>query len=46
MTFKSLDGRIMLALHQPNETPNERPRFFELTEEGGFLALRGGQGEP
>ncbi len=37
MVFKTFDGRILLALHTPNKTPNERAIFIELTEEDGIL---------
>jgi arabinan endo-1,5-alpha-L-arabinosidase len=33
MTFRALDGRLLLTLHQPNDTPNERARFFEIDED-------------
>jgi arabinan endo-1,5-alpha-L-arabinosidase len=39
MIFKTFEGRIMLALHSPNQTPNERPIFFELAEEDGRLRM-------
>jgi arabinan endo-1,5-alpha-L-arabinosidase len=29
MIFETLRGRLMLALHAPNDTPNERARFIE-----------------
>ena len=33
MIFKALDGRVMVALHTPNDTPNERPVFFEIKQD-------------
>ncbi len=39
MVFRTFDGQLMLSLHQPNQTPRERPRFFPLTEEDGRLRL-------
>ncbi len=39
MIFKTFEDRIMLALHSPNQTPNERPIFFELEEEAGRLRM-------
>lgn len=39
MIFKDLDGRLLLSLHAPNDTPNERPVFFELTDKNGKLSL-------
>jgi arabinan endo-1,5-alpha-L-arabinosidase len=42
MIFRALDGRLYLALHQPNDTPNERARFFEVLEtENGLRLLAG-----
>lgn len=40
MLFHTPDGRLMLALHSPNETPLERPVFYELEEKGGKLAVK------
>lgn len=40
MVFKTPDGRLMLALHTPNSTPDERPVFYELTEREGSLYLK------
>ncbi len=37
MVFRTLDGRLMLTLHSPNDTPNERPFFHPLREENGRL---------
>jgi beta-xylosidase len=36
MIFTTYDGRLMLSIHSPNDTPNERAFFVELneTEEG------------
>jgi GH43 family beta-xylosidase len=33
MIFPSLEGRPMLVLHAPNDSPKERARFFEVHEE-------------
>ena len=30
MVFPTLDGRMMLAIHQPNRTPCERARFIPV----------------
>jgi hypothetical protein len=39
MIFKTFDGRLMLTLHQPNTTPDERMRLFELRDIGcGILS--------
>jgi len=40
MIFKGVDGRLRLALHQPNKTPDERMRLYELSEEGNRLVLK------
>lgn len=40
MIFRTFDGRILLALHAPNSTPDERPVFIELAEENGRLSVR------
>lgn len=37
MVFRDLEGRLMLTLHSPNETPLERPHFFLLEEWDGKL---------
>lgn len=39
MIFRTFEGEIMLALHTPNETPNERPVFIELVEENGRISV-------
>jgi arabinan endo-1,5-alpha-L-arabinosidase len=40
MIFRTLDGQLMLTLHQPNQTPNERARFFPIVEDAkGLLRL-------
>lgn len=40
MIFKSLDGRLFMTLHQPNNSPMERPYFFEIIEKEGLLELK------
>lgn len=44
MVFTDLEGSLRLALHHPNETPNERPVFLKLNEtpDGIVLAQREG----
>ncbi|MCR4587275.1 MAG: glycoside hydrolase, partial [Lachnospiraceae bacterium] len=32
MVFRDKEGRLMLTIHMPNHTPDERPVFFELKE--------------
>lgn len=39
MIFRTFDGRLMLALHQPNTGPLERLRLFEITDDGTDLHL-------
>lgn len=40
MIFKTFADEIMLALHTPNQSPNERPIFLELQEVEGRLRLK------
>ena len=41
MMFETFDGRLMLALHQPNEGPLERMKLFEVREaEAGLEIVR------
>jgi hypothetical protein len=39
MIFQSFDGKLMLVLHQPNRSPDERAKFFELRDTGESLEL-------
>lgn len=41
MIFRALDGQLMLTLHSPNATPQERPFFLPLREdpEHGIVCL-------
>lgn len=39
MLFNKFDGNLFLALHHPNETPNERPVFLPMRERDGWLSL-------
>jgi arabinan endo-1,5-alpha-L-arabinosidase len=41
MIFRALDGNLYLTLHQPNDTPNERARFFRLRESPDGLEIAG-----
>ncbi|UJF33429.1 glycoside hydrolase family 43 protein [Paenibacillus hexagrammi] len=41
MLFRTFDGRLMLTIHTPNKTPNERPIFLEVTEQDGKLEVVG-----
>ncbi len=40
MLFRAFDGALMLTLHTPNDSPNERPIFITVREEGGHIYLR------
>ncbi|PMC38080.1 glycoside hydrolase [Bacillus sp. UMB0899] len=33
MLFHTFDGQLMLTIHSPNQTPNERPEFFQMKED-------------
>jgi hypothetical protein len=39
MLFRTLDGRLHLTFHTPNDTPNERTRFVPVDEVGGHLVV-------
>ncbi len=39
MVFRTFDGRLMLALHHPNQPPHERLLLFELEDLGDSLAI-------
>lgn len=39
MIFKSFDGRLTMALHQPNSGRKERLHLFELADNGETLAI-------
>lgn len=39
MIFATLDGRMMLSMHQPNSFMSERAKFFPIREENGKLVL-------
>jgi GH43 family beta-xylosidase len=39
MIFRTFDGRLMLSLHKPNNDPDERAHFYELTDTGDSLIL-------
>lgn len=40
MIFKALDGRLLLTIHSPNDTPNERPIFLDIIEKDGLLEVK------
>ena len=37
MIFRTAEGKLILTLHSPNETPKERPHFFPIEERDGRL---------
>lgn len=39
MIFRTLEGRLMLSFHGPNNTPHERPLFVPIREDGSTLVL-------
>jgi len=39
MLFRTFGGGLMLALHTPNKTPDERPILLPVVEEDGHLRL-------
>ncbi len=39
MVFRTFEGRLMLALHQPNSGGRERARFIKLQDTGDLLQL-------
>lgn len=41
MVFKTIEGRLCFALHQPNRSPYERMKIFTITDEGGVPSLEG-----
>lgn len=40
MIFTDFEGNLRIILHQPNSSPNERPRLFELEDLGDKLRLK------
>lgn len=40
MLFTTFEGKLMIALHQPNGRPNERPKLFELEDMGDYLQIK------
>jgi arabinan endo-1,5-alpha-L-arabinosidase len=40
MLFRSFDGQLYLTLHQPNNTPDERPHFIEVEESKDLILLK------
>ena len=40
MIFKTFEGKLMVALHQPNKSPEERLHLHELIDKGNDLEIR------
>ena len=40
MLFRKFDGSLVYALHQPNNAPDERPKFFPVEDDGETLRIR------
>jgi glycerol dehydrogenase-like iron-containing ADH family enzyme/GH43 family beta-xylosidase len=41
MVFKTFEGQLMMTVHQPNQTPHERPKFFPAKIENHAIVLEG-----
>ena len=39
MLFHALDGKLKFVLHQPNTSPNERPKLFDVIDDGDKLRI-------
>ena len=39
MIFKTFEGNLMIALHQPNNGEKERAQLYELLDKGDYLEL-------
>jgi arabinan endo-1,5-alpha-L-arabinosidase len=39
MMFRGFDGQLWLTFHSPNPTPDERPHFIPLRENGSLLEI-------
>ena len=40
MIFRSFDGHLMMALHQPNSGKIERLHLFQITDNGKTLVIK------
>ena len=38
MLFHSIEGKLYLAIHSPNNSPDERAVFIEMIEEDGMIS--------
>lgn len=41
MIFKTFEGQLVIGLHQPNASPDERMQLYKLKDNGGTLELDG-----
>ena len=41
MIFKTFEGQLVIGLHQPNTSPDERMQLYKLKDNGGTLELDG-----
>ncbi|MCL5995623.1 MAG: glycoside hydrolase, partial [Chloroflexi bacterium] len=39
MLFRTFEGELMLTVHRPNASPNERPIFVPVQEANGRLSV-------
>jgi arabinan endo-1,5-alpha-L-arabinosidase len=39
MVFRAFDGQLKLALHRPNQSPDERPQFVPLREDASSVEI-------
>ena len=39
MLFRALDGSLKFILHQPNNSPYERPKLFDVVDDGDTLRI-------
>jgi arabinan endo-1,5-alpha-L-arabinosidase len=39
MVFRTFDGQLWLAFHRPNQSPDERPQFVPLRENGSSVEI-------
>jgi len=39
MIFKTFEGKLMITLHQPNNSQKERPQLYQLTDKGDHLEI-------
>jgi arabinan endo-1,5-alpha-L-arabinosidase len=40
MVFRTLDNRLLVTFHMPNQSPNERPIFVEVEDTGDSICLK------